>query len=105
MSHNYLRDRDYLRALLGTDAAYVGMLGPQARLRRLLDDLASDGIEPAQSDVEKLHGPAGIDAGAEGPDEIAAAIVAEVLAVSRERPGGFLRERSGPIHSRPLATA
>lgn len=100
MSHNYLRDRDYLRGLLASDAAYIGMLGPKARLERLLDDLARDGVRPTERDRARLHGPAGLDLGGEGPDEIAAAIVAEVLAVSRGRGAGFLRERSGPIHDR-----
>ena len=104
MSHNYLRDRDYLRSLLDSPAAYVGMLGPRARLQRLLDDLESDGTKPGPEQLERVHGPAGIDLGGEGPEEVAAAIVAEVLAVSRGRPGGFLRERSGPIHQRPQPT-
>jgi xanthine dehydrogenase accessory factor len=99
MSHNYLRDRDYLRSLLDSDAAYVGMLGPRARLQRLLDDLSSDGVTVDKSREPRLHGPAGLDIGAEGPEEIATAIVGEVLAVRRQREAGFLRERSTPIHS------
>jgi xanthine dehydrogenase accessory factor len=98
MSHNYLRDRDYLRSLLDSSAAYVGMLGPRARLQRLLDDLASDGLEVHSSGAVRLHGPAGLDLGAEGPEEIAAAIVGEILAVRRDRGAGFLRDRSTPIH-------
>jgi xanthine dehydrogenase accessory factor len=105
MSHNYLRDRDYLKSFVASDAAYVGMLGPRARLERLLEDLAGDGISPAAEQRERLHGPAGLDVGAEGPEEIAAAIVGEILAVSRQRDGGFLRERSGPIHRRQPAEA
>jgi xanthine dehydrogenase accessory factor len=102
MTHNYLRDKDYLKALLDSDAAYVGMLGPRARLERLLDELASEGVVVGDARAGRmLHGPAGLDLGAEGPEEIAAAIVAEVLAVSRDRKGGFLKEREIPIHSRP----
>jgi xanthine/CO dehydrogenase XdhC/CoxF family maturation factor len=105
MSHNYLRDRDYLRALLGSPAPYIGMLGPQARTERLLDDLAGDGIVATADDRERIHGPAGLDLGAEGPEEIATAIAGEVLAVSRGRAGGFLRERSGSIHDRRAVAA
>jgi xanthine/CO dehydrogenase XdhC/CoxF family maturation factor len=99
MSHNYLRDRDYLRSLLGSDAAYVGMLGPKARLERLLGDLSSDGELPEAS-LERVYGPAGLDLGAEGPEEIAAAIVAEILALVRNRSAGFLKDRDAPIHPR-----
>lgn len=100
MSHNYLRDRDYLRSLLGSDAAYVGMLGPKARLERLLGDLSSDGVELPAASLERVYGPAGLDLGAEGPEEIAAAIVAEILALVRNRNAGFLKNRDAPIHPR-----
>jgi xanthine dehydrogenase accessory factor len=104
MSHNYLRDRDYLRSLLPSKAAYIGMLGPHARLRRLLGDLETDGFIPTSDQLERTHGPAGLDLGGEGPEEIATSIVAEILAVSKGREAGFLRQRSGPIHDRPQPT-
>jgi xanthine dehydrogenase accessory factor len=104
MSHNYLRDRDYLRSLLPSAAAYIGMLGPAARLQRLLGDLAEDGFRPTSEQLQRTYGPAGLDLGGEGPEEIAAAIVAEILAVSGGRDAGFLRQRPGPIHERPQPT-
>ncbi len=91
MSHNYLRDKDYLAALEASDAAYVGMLGPAARLERLYSDLDMDRDG-------RVYGPAGLDIGAEGPDEIAVALVAEVMSVARSRKGAPLRDRSGSIH-------
>ena len=103
MSHNYLRDMDYLRSFLGTPVAYVGMLGPHARLERLYDDLAKQDVHPSDADREKVRGPAGLDIGGEGPEEIAWAIVAEILAVRRGRRAGFLADRQGPIHP-PVAT-
>lgn len=101
MSHNYVRDRDYLRALLDSPVPYIGMLGPRARLERLFADLRSDGVDLRDATVARVHGPAGLDLGAEGPEEIAASVVAQILAVARGRRGGFLEERSGPIHDRP----
>lgn len=100
MSHNFLRDRDYLRAFLPTPASYIGMLGPKARLERLLAELRDDGFTPQADDLARVHGPAGLDIGAEGPEEIAWSIVAEILAVRRASTAGFLRDRSGPIHPR-----
>lgn len=99
MSHNYLRDRDYLYALLGTPVSYIGMLGPKARTEMLLADLR-DRKQPTAEDLSKLHGPAGLDIGAEGPEEIAASIVAEILAVERGRAGGSLTHKAGSIHER-----
>lgn len=102
MSHNFLRDADYLVSFLGSGVAYLGMLGPRRRLRRLLDHVAEqDGMEPSEHDLEVIHGPAGLDLGAEGPEEIAWAICAEILAVSRGRSGEPLRRREEPIHGRP----
>ena len=100
MSHNFLRDVDYLRSFLDSDVAYLGMLGPSRRLQRLLDHLAKEGVEPDPADLAVVHGPAGLDLGAEGPEEIAWAICAEVLAVSRGRTGEPLRHRDEPIHDR-----
>jgi len=101
MTHNYLRDRDYLRGLLTSDVGYIAMLGPSARTHRLLSDLGDEGVEITDADRARIHGPAGLDLGAEGPDEIAQAIVAEIVAVRHGRRGGSLRERPGPIHDRP----
>jgi xanthine dehydrogenase accessory factor len=100
MTHNFLRDKEYVRSLLSSPARFVAMLGPAVRTQRLLDELRSEGVEVAPSDVERIHGPAGLDLGAEGPEEIAAAICAEIVAVKRERGAGFLRDRPGPIHER-----
>ena len=92
MSHNYLRDIAYLRSFLGADWAYLGVLGPRGRTQQMLGEIGK-----AEA-IERLHAPAGLDIGAEGPEEVARAIVAEILAVMRGRGGGPLRERSGPIH-------
>ncbi len=101
MTHNYVRDRDYVRSLLGSSAGYIAMLGPAARTQRILMDLADAGVEITDADRARIHGPAGLDLGAEGPEEVAHAIVAEILAVRHQRNGGFLRERPGPIPDRP----
>jgi xanthine dehydrogenase accessory factor len=103
MSHNFLRDKDYFRSFLGTPAAYIGMLGPGARLQKILNALRSEGVEPEPDDLSMVHGPAGLDLGGDGPEEVARAIVAEILAVRNGRAGGSLRERRGPIHDRPPA--
>ena len=100
MTHNFLRDKDYLRALLTSPARFIAMLGPAARTQRVLLDLREEGLELTEDDLARIHSPAGLDLGAEGPEEIAAAIVAEIVAVKRGREGGFLRDRSGPIHER-----
>jgi xanthine/CO dehydrogenase XdhC/CoxF family maturation factor len=95
MSHNYLRDVAYLRSFLEADAplAYLGALGPRGRTEQMLAEIGRPEA------MERLHAPAGLDIGAEGPEEVARAIVAEILAVLRGRSGGPLRDRRGPIHA------
>jgi xanthine dehydrogenase accessory factor len=100
MTHNFLRDKDYLRSLLASPVRSIAMLGPSARTQRLLAELREEGLEITQDDLQRIHGPAGLDLGAEGPEEIAAAIVAAIVATKRGRGGGFLRDRPGPIHER-----
>ncbi|MEX0754679.1 MAG: XdhC family protein [Actinomycetota bacterium] len=100
MTHNFLRDKDYLRGLLASRVPYIAMLGPAARTERILAELAEEGVAIGVTERERIHAPAGLDLGAEGPEEIAQAIAAEIVAVRRRRRGGFLKERSGPIHDR-----
>ena len=101
MTHNFLRDKAYLRELLTTDARYVAMLGPAARTQRLLMELEEEGTPITDEGRSRIHGPAGLDLGSEGPEEIAQAIIGEIVAVRRGRDGGFLKERPTPIHDRP----
>jgi xanthine/CO dehydrogenase XdhC/CoxF family maturation factor len=81
MSHNYLRDLEYLRQIHGSSVAYVGALGPSERLDRLFDDLDDEGLVFDPGLKRRIRGPAGLDIGAEGPVEIAWSIMAEILAV------------------------
>jgi xanthine dehydrogenase accessory factor len=103
MTHKFLNDKEYLRSLLGTPARMIAMLGPAARTERLLSELREEGVTITHADRERIHAPAGLDLGAEGAEEIAAAIVAEIVAVKRERGAGFLRDRPGPIHERGVS--
>ena len=64
-----------------------------------------DGTGTLLQEAAAAGTPHGHDLGAEGPEEIAQSIVAEIVAVKRARDGGFLKERPGPIHDRPAPGA
>ncbi|MGH2672477.1 MAG: XdhC family protein [Actinomycetota bacterium] len=100
MTHNFLRDKEYVRSLLSSPARFIAMLGPAVRTERLLTELRDEGVEIGEDARARIHGPAGLDLGAEGPEEIAAAICAEIVAIKRGRGAGFLKDRTGPIHER-----
>ena len=95
MSHDYVRDAAFLAGFLGRGLTYLGVLGPRDRTERLLAEL---GAPPGDADLAILHAPAGLDIGADGSEQVAAAIVAEILAVVHGRTGGPLRKQPGPIH-------
>lgn len=98
MSHHYLVDRALLCDLLPSQAPYVGLLGPRRRAEHLLADIERLGIGLTADQRERLHAPAGLDIGGEGPEAIALSLLAEVMAAAEGRSGGWLRERKGPIH-------
>jgi len=93
-SHNYGRDFAGLRHLLQLDLRYVGLLGPRKRRDQLLSALLDDGIALEA----EFFAPAGFDLGAETPEEIALAIIAEIQNVFAEASGESLRDRKAPIH-------
>ncbi len=93
MTHRYLDDREFLRALLPRELPYLGQLGPRTRTDRLLAELS-----PAPAQLAKLHAPVGLDLGGRSPETVALAILAELEARLAGRTPGFLRDRPGPIH-------
>ena len=100
MTHNYLRDMEWVRTLLPSPARYVGLLGPRKRTDSLLADLKEKGFEPSPEQLARLYAPVGLDIGSEGPAEVAMSILAEIQAVLTDHNGGHLRARKQPIHQR-----
>lgn len=100
MTHNYLHDLELLKILLPSTVRYIGILGSKQRSERLLQDLHAQSIVYTEAQLQRLYAPIGIDIGADTPQEIAIAIIAEIQAVLANRKGGLLRDRSSPIHPR-----
>jgi xanthine/CO dehydrogenase XdhC/CoxF family maturation factor len=101
MTHHYLHDLELLHRLLPSPARYIGLLGPKGRTERLLQDLAQDGVHLTPEHLQRLYAPIGLDIGAEAPEEVALAVIAEIRAVLAGRTGGLLRERTAPLHDSP----
>jgi len=105
MSHNFKYDQAVLADLLTTPVPYIGMLGPRKRFEKMLGEFEKAGKRFPEAALARVHAPVGLDVGAETPDEIALSVVAEVKAFFSGRPGGFLKDKSGPIHERANSTA
>lgn len=101
MSHSYSQDLQALCELAPLPLPYLGILGPNKRTTQLLADA---GLERDQT-AAKLHGPMGLDIGADGPEQVALAVIAEIQASLNGRDGGTLSTRDGSIHAREADSA
>ncbi len=95
MTHSYAQDLEVIGELAAKPLPYLGVLGPRKRTVQLLGDAGVD----ASSVSSMLHSPIGLDLGADGPEQVALAVIAEIQAKFNGRRGGLLRERAGSIHS------
>jgi xanthine dehydrogenase accessory factor len=64
-----------------TPARYIGMIGSKRKLIEFHQVLEGEGVPPEK--LERVHSPVGLDIGALTPQEIAVAVVAEMVAVRR----------------------
>lgn len=91
LSHDYKYDLPVLRAVLASNAAYVGCLGSVRRGKAMLEFLAEEGVVAEQ--LARVRIPVGLDIGAKSAAEIALSVLAEAIAVQRGRAGGAMRDR------------
>lgn len=97
LTHHYYKDLENLKVLLSHPVAYVGLLGARERSRRLVVQLLADRPDLAAAARAALRAPVGLDIGADGPQEIALSIVAEMVAQRAGRPGAPLMHTRGPV--------
>ena len=99
MTHSYVKDLSFLLQLRSMNPKYLGLLGPSARRDKLLNELLERHPDVKMEFVDNIRGPAGLDVGAETPQEIAIAIISEILSAIRETEPLPLSGKSGAIHS------
>lgn len=92
-SHQTQRDRQFLSGVLAAAPRYIGIVGSKARIALLLE-----GMEMPAS----LHAPVGLAIGAEGPEEIAVSIVAEMIRDRRKGTKPLIKEGNCDENSRDL---
>ncbi|MEE9374120.1 MAG: XdhC family protein [Saprospiraceae bacterium] len=100
MAHDYKTDKNNLCSIINSDVAYIGMLGPQVRSKKILNELRIKYSDKWPSDLTNIHAPIGLDTGATSPEEIAISIIAEIRTYFSKRSGGYLKDRIDTIHSR-----
>jgi xanthine/CO dehydrogenase XdhC/CoxF family maturation factor len=105
MSHNYNYDLGFLAEILKQEFGYIGLLGPAQKRDRMLSDLQDQGIRLNEEQLSKIHGPTGLDIGAENSTEIAVSILAEIKAFLSVRSGSPLKRKKEAIHNRTVIPA
>lgn len=89
VSHNFQKDKEYLQYLLIKELRYLGVLGSKNRTQRLLE---GNDIPP------HVKSPIGLSIGAEGPEEIAVSIVAELIQQRKKNKEGIQHEEWNHRH-------
>jgi xanthine dehydrogenase accessory factor len=100
MTHSYAKDFQYLIALKETQPVYIGLVGAKKRGQKLINDFIEYHPLVEEGFLEKIHSPAGLNIGAETPQEIAVSICSEILAVARQQKPDFLKNKKASIHLR-----
>jgi xanthine dehydrogenase accessory factor len=84
--HN--QDEECMEAIMGTSTDYVGLIGSKRRTNIVLENLRRNGVSEAE--LQNIRAPIGLDIGAVSPEEVALAIISEIVAERRGGKGGSL---------------
>ena len=79
VTRGHLSDSECLLSIVKKPYAYIGMIGSRRKVGMVKQLLADNGIP--QDVIDSVHTPIGLDIGAETPEEIAVAIMAEIIEV------------------------
>lgn len=88
VTRGHSEDEQCLRAVIGIDVDYIGLIGSKRRTNIVLQRLRENGADEQR--LRKVRAPVGLDIGAVTPEEVALAIMSEIVAVRRGGKGGPL---------------
>ena len=97
MTTDHVSDEAALRRAITSPARYIGMIGSRAKCQTILDHLRANGVTAEA--LDRVYAPIGLELGGTSPQEIAVAILAEIIAVRRGGRGTFRSRWPGVIFS------
>ena len=97
ITEDHVTDERALRDALTTPAAYIGVIGSQRKIGKIMEHLRTERFTNEQ--LARVHAPIGLDLGGREPAQIALAILAEIEMV---RHGGRGRPRSEALKNDSL---
>jgi xanthine dehydrogenase accessory factor len=83
MTVGYRTDDIAVRALLGKKLRFLGLLGSQKKIEKMLADYRAEGFSPEQ--LQELQAPVGLPINSQTPEEIAISIAAQLIAVKNAK--------------------
>jgi xanthine dehydrogenase accessory factor len=88
VTRGHSEDEQCMRAVVQARPDYMGLIGSKRRTTIVIDRLREAGADEAE--LRKIRAPIGLDIGAVSPEEVALAIMAEIVAERRGATGGSL---------------
>lgn len=85
VTHGHKGDETVLEGALKTPARYVGMIGSKSKNATVFAHLLAKGA--TQAELDRVHAPIGLRIMAQTPEEIAVAILGEIIQVKHAAPG------------------
>lgn len=82
MTFGYRTDDIALRAVLGKQFRYLGLLGSKSKIEKMFDDYRKEGI--GETSLQHIHTPIGLPIKSQTPEEIAVSIAAEIIKVKNK---------------------
>ena len=87
-------DEPALAQVLDSPAPYIGLVSSRRKFKLIADKLRERGC--SDEDINRIHAPIGLDIGAETPEEIAVAIMGEIIMQRRGGDGSPIYQRWKP---------
>ena len=88
VTRGHSEDEQCMRAVVQAKPDYMGLIGSKRRTTIVIDRLREAGAD--ETELRKIRAPIGLDIGAVSPEEVALAIMAEIVAERRGGNGGSL---------------
>lgn len=88
VTRGHSEDEQCMRAVIETRPDYVGLIGSKRRTSIVIDRLREAGA--SEEELRKIRAPIGLDIGAVSPEEVALAIISEIVAERHGAAGGSL---------------
>ena len=82
-THGHKSDADVLRKFIGSEAAYIGMIGSKAKVSQMKTLFLESGWATVEQ-WNRVYSPVGLDIGAQTVEEIAVSIAAQLIKVKNQ---------------------